>query len=203
MKKIAISVFAFAVLSTSLQASSKAPAQSRCNLTEATAPNVRGLGLGMTAQQFLALFPGLTRKKDLKETIENAKSTSRDDATALGADPAADGDARQFAGVGYATAVFYKGRAVEISVEYHGATWSNVDEWIAKLAEAFKLPSAASWSVGPSENPNKVLSCSGIMIEGAIQGGGSTIRIWNTSYLREIDERARAAEERRRQEVKP
>lgn len=205
MNKPAISITALAILmlSVSSQVSSPASAQTRCTLTEGTAPTIRGLQLGMSAQQFLALFPGTSQKKEMKDAIERAKSASSDETTTLGVDPIADGDARQFAGLESVAAAFYKGRVVELGVQYGGATWRTVDEWIAKLSESFKLPGAPGWVAGPDEAPNKVVKCEGIMIEAAIQGGSASIRIRNTTYLRESEERARAMEERKRQQVKP
>lgn len=205
MNKPAICIFALALLmlSVSSQASNPASPQTRCNLTESTAPTVRDLRLGMSAQQFLALFPGISKKKEMKDAVERAKSTSSDETTTLGVDPIADGDARQFAGLDAVSAGFYKGRVVDLSLQYGGATWRTVDEWVSKVSEAFMLPGARDWIVGPNEAPNKVLRCDGILIEAAIQGGSASIRIQNTNYLRESEERARAMEERKRQQVKP
>jgi hypothetical protein len=205
MNKLAIASFAlaFVMLSASSQASNSSPAQTRCNLTEANGPGVRGVRSGMSTQQFLALFPGIAKKRETKDAIEKAKSTTGAEAVSLGADPVTDGDARQFAGIESVAATFYKGHAVDFTVQYGGATWRNVDEWIAKLAESFKLPGAQDWVVGPDESPNKVLRCNGIMIEAAIQGGSASIRVKNTGDLREIEERTRAADDKQRHDVKP
>jgi len=199
---IAFSALAFVTWSAPSQASNPQPAQNRCTLTEATSPNVRGLRLGMSTQQLLALFPGITKKKEMKDAIEKAKSATGAEAAYLGFDPATEGDAQQFAGVGSVSAGLYKARVVDFSVQYIGAAWT-VDAWIAKLSETFKLPSAQDWVVGPNEAPNKVLKCDGILIEAAIQGGSATIRVRNTEDLKEIDERTKAAEEKKRQEIKP
>ena len=205
MNRPAISALAlaFAMMASPLQASNSASTQNRCNLTEETAPKVRGLHLGMTAQQFVAFFPGITKRKEMNDSIEQAKMVTSEQPTTLGVDPVADGSASQFAGLESAAAVFYKGKAVEVSVQYGGAMWRTVDEWISKLSGTFNLPGAQEWVTGPEEAPNKVLRCNGILIEGAIQGGSASIRIKNTNYVREAEERARAAEEKKRQQVKP
>jgi hypothetical protein len=156
----------------------------------------------MTTQQLLAVFPGITKKKEMKDAIEKAKSATGVEAMYLGFDPATDGDAQQFAGVVSVSAGLYRARVVDFSVQYVGATWT-VDSWIATLSEAFKLPSAQDWVLGPDEAPNKVLKCDGILIEAAIQGGSASIRIRNTEYLKETEERTKAADEKKRQEIKP
>lgn len=202
MLGIAFSALAFVTLSASSQASNSPSFQTRCNLTEANAPNVRGLRLGMSAQQLLALFPGVAKKKEMKDAIDKAKSGGEGEPVYLVFDPATDGDAQQFAGVEAAAAAVHKGRVVDFTVQY-GATWKSVDAWIAKLSEAFKLPGAQEWAEGPNEAPNKVLKCEGVMIEAAILGGGASLRILNSDYLKETESRARAAEEKKRKEIKP
>lgn len=205
MNRLTISGFAlvFAIAAWTSQASNSASVQNRCTLTEANAPKVRGLHLGMTAQQFAALFPGIAKKREAKDSIEQAKSVSSEQPTTLSVDPVAEGGASQFAGLESAAAVFYRGKAVEFNVLYGGATWRNVDEWISKLSTTFNLPGAQEWVAGPDEAPNKVLNCNGILIEAAIQGGSASIRIRNTNYIREAEERAGVAEEKKRQQVKP
>jgi hypothetical protein len=47
------------------------------------------------------------------------------------------------------------------------------------------------------------LRCDGIEIEAAIQGGGGSVRLRNTEVFRGIEERAKAAEEKRRRDFKP
>lgn len=200
---IALSAVALQMLSSSSQASNPYPVQTRCNLTEATAPNVRGLRLGMNTQQFLALFPAITRKKEMRDTIEKLRSASGDEVVTLGFDPVIDGNAQSFAGVESVGAAVYKGRVMDFVAQYGGANWRNVDEWVAKLSEAFNLARPQEWVLGPNESPNKVLNCDGIQIEAAIQGGSASIRVRNAGYLRESEERAKAAEDKKRRDVKP
>lgn len=205
MNKFAVAFFAlaFVTMSAISQASNPHPAQTRCNLTEATAPSVRGLRLGMTTQQLLALFPGITKKKEMKEVIEKAKSATGAEAVYLGFDPATDGDAQQFAGVESVAAAVVKARVVTFNVQYGGANWRTVDEWIAQVSETLKLPGARDWALGPSEHPNKVLQCDGIEIEAGVQGGGASLRVTNTGYFKSIEEQGKAAEEKKRRDSKP
>ena len=67
MNKLAIAfvALAFVTISTISQASNPQPALPKCNLTEATAPSVRGLRLGMSTQQLLALFPDSSKRKEM------------------------------------------------------------------------------------------------------------------------------------------
>jgi hypothetical protein len=205
MNKNAVALITMIVVTISVisHAATHKSTQTRCSLTEATAPSIRGLRLGMTADELLALFPGVAKKKELKAAIEQAKSTSAVDAAYLGFDPATDGDAQRFAGVDSVSAGVYKGRVVDFIVQYGGATWKDVDEWIVRLSETFPALSAQSWTTGANEAPSKVLSCDGIVIEAAILGGGASIRMRSNAYIQGIEERAKAAEEKKRQATKP
>lgn len=205
MYRLAIAFFAlaFVTISAVSKASSWPAFQGRCAITEANAPSVRGLRLGMSAEQVLGLFPGSSKRREIKDAVDKAKAGTSSDATYLSFNPATDGASQQFAGVESAMVGVHKGRVVDLGIQYGDATWRNIDEWIAKVSEALKLPGAQDWTPGPSENPNKVLRCDGVIIEAAVQGGGSSIRIRNTAYFREIDDRTRAAEEKKRQDAKP
>jgi len=179
------------------------PAQSKCPATEADSPSVRGVRLGMTLDQVLALFPAAIKRKEAKPVIEKAKAANSGETVYISFDPATDSGKQQFVGVDAVSVGTYKGRVVDFSVQYLGPTWKNIDDWIGKLSEAFNLPLAQEWLAGQNESPNKVLKCGGIEIEGAVQGGSGSIRIRNTEYLKGMDERANAQEERKRRGFKP
>ena len=109
----------------------------------------------------------------------------------------------QFASVESVSVGLHKGRVTEFTVQYLGAEWNSIDQWIARLSETLKLPGQQDWVVGSSETPNKVLKCAGIEIEAAVQGGGSSISIRNVQYLKEVDDRAKTGAETKRREFKP
>jgi hypothetical protein len=204
MNKRAIALFALAFVTTSYH--SQALSQSRCNLTETTSPSIRGLRLGMTTQEVLAVFPGSAkrweRERGVKEAREKALKPDSSGLLALTFEPS-DAAAGQFANVDSISAFLYKDRLADFALQYGGVGWNNVDEWLAKVSETLRLPGPQEWVVGSSEAPNKVLKCSGIEIEAAIQGGSASIRIRNTEYLKEINERSNSMDEKKRRELKP
>src|SRR5262249_49945698 len=152
MKKTVIAGFSFGLMLISMysQAAIQPSYQSRCNLTEANAPSIRGLHLGMSTAEVLAMFPGVSKKKEMKETLDKAKSTSSTETVYLGFDPATDTTKGQFADVQSVAAAINKGRVVGFSIQYAGPTWRNIDEWVGKLSETLKLPGAQAWMPGPS-----------------------------------------------------
>ena len=205
MKRIIITFFAFALITTLsyVQATGQQPAASRCSLTESNSPGVRGIKLGMSTEQLLALFPGSSKRKEIKDALERAKTSASGEPVYLSFYPAIDASGDRFAGVDSVSVGLYKGRVIDFNLQYVGPTWRNIDEWVGKLSETLNLPGAQEWTVGPYENPNKVLSCSGIQIEALIQGGGGSVRIRNADYLKGAEDRANAGEERKRRDFKP
>jgi hypothetical protein len=203
MNRIVIAIFALALITHSAYAQqpSQPQPQSECGLTAATSPGVRGIRLGMSTEQLLALFPGSTKRRDFKETLERAKAAGSEETARLSFDATADGGGDAFSGVDSVSVVVYKGRVTEFTVSYAGPTWRNVDEWIGKLSESLKLPGVRKWAAGPSENPNKILKCNGVEIEGAIQGGGGSITVRNT--VMGEHHHSNQGEEGKRREFKP
>ncbi|MFL6273562.1 MAG: hypothetical protein ACJ74G_00005 [Blastocatellia bacterium] len=179
------------------------PSAQGCSLTEASAPAVRSLRLGMSVDQLVGLFPGSAKRKEIKEALEKVKASTSNEPMMLAFDPAADAAGQAFAGVDSVSASVYKGRVIAFNVVYVGTTWRTIDEWVEKVAQTYGLPAAARWEAGPNENPNRVLGCSGIEIEAAIQGGGSSIRVRNKDALKGMSERLNAADESKRREFKP
>ena len=199
MKRTALVLFALAsMMITDIQLTGRAFAQSRCSLTEATAPGVRGLKLGMSVEQVAALFPGSARRKETKEALAKAKSAS--EVVRVTFEPS-DGGKDQSADVASFSAGFHKGRVIDLTVQYLGPEWKSVDEWIAKLSETLGLPGVNNWQPGPSETPNKVLRCSGIEIEATVEGGGGSITIRSTENRSDSQDRAR--EEKKKRDFKP
>ena len=201
MKRLAIAFFTLAFMT--ITAYSQAPNQSGCSLTEATSPKIRGLQLGMTTQELLAMFPNSTRRKEIKDALEKSRGPSTDEAVYLTFDPATDSGKSEFADVASVSAGLHKGKVMDLAVQYVSPPWGTIDEWVAKVSAAFQLPGDQGWKAGSNETPNKVLKCNGIEIEAAIQGGGGSVRLRNTELFRGIEERARAAEEKRRRDFKP
>ena len=186
MKKVVIACLAFTMLAipASVEVKGQQPVGSRCNLSEANSPSVRGVRLGMTTQQLLALFPAASKRKETRDALDKAKASAASETVYLSLDPSADGAGSQMAGVDLVAVGLNKGRVVDFNVSYSGPPWRTIDEWVGKLSESLRLPRAEDWTAGPSENPNKVLKCTGLEIEAAIQGGGGSVRVRNTDYLK-------------------
>jgi hypothetical protein len=205
MKRIVMSFFTIVLAITPAFARViiQQPAPSNCALTAANSPTVRDVRLGMSLQQVLALFPAASKRKEIKDAVERAKAATANDIVYLVFDSTSDGGGERFAGTDSILVGFYKGQVVDFNVSYVGPTWRTVDEWIEKIRQTWGLPAAQEWSVGPSENPSKILKCRGVEIEAGILGGGASIRVRNTEYNKGMGDGKEAIEERKRREFKP
>ena len=188
--KITLLIVSLFLLSTHLSRECPAgpPRQARCTLNESDAPAIRGVKLGLNAEQLRSLFPKAANRREIKEAFDKAKSPDAD-VVYLEFLPG-DGDKERFEGISEIVVGFHQGRSIQVISQYIGGEWKSLDEWVTKVSETFKLPTLDSWKTGPSENPSKVLTCSAIEIEAAIQGGGATIRVTNIQATNAAAERS-------------
>src|SRR5438105_6994599 len=101
MKRIVIGFVSLALITIPAYLTvTSQPAQSRCSLTEASAPSVRGLRLGMTAEQVIALFPNSPKNKETKAMLDKARSTTGSETAYLSFDSSASANKEKFAEVG-------------------------------------------------------------------------------------------------------
>jgi hypothetical protein len=182
-------------------------AQSTCRLKEADAPDIRGIRLGLSAADLLALFPGSADKKEIKDALATGAASGANEMVTVSFQPALYPSRDRFARIDSISASLYKGRLVAFNVVYigpatNGPTWRNVDEWIAKLSEAFSLPGARQWAAGSGENPSKFLKCDGVEVEAVVAAGTGAISVRNTSSMKSEQESA-AEQEKKRREFKP
>jgi hypothetical protein len=205
MKRIVMSFFTIALTMSPAYAQviSQQSTQSNCVLTVANSPTVRDVRLGMSLQQVLALFPAGSKRKEIRDAVERAKTATVNETVYLTFDSTSDGGSERFAGVDSVLVGVHKGQVVDFSVLYVGPTWRTVDEWVERLRQTWGLPGAQAWTVGPNENPNKILRCRGVEIEVGIQGGGGSVRVRNTEYNKGIEDSKEAGEDRKRREFKP
>lgn len=161
---VSITLFALILLALSparSQESSKPQDTSRCSLNAAQAPMIRGtVKLGMTAQELLPVFPGNNEAN--KNALDHSEGFPNFGVARLGFFPGKDD---RFAGIQSLLVVVFDGRVAEISVNYEqypvGPQWRKVDDFVAKLSEAFRLPAAGDWRTADYDSKIKILTCSG------------------------------------------
>jgi hypothetical protein len=191
-----------------------APAQpqntSKCSLTAAQAPAIRGIKLGMSAEEIVSIFPGSSQRPEIKTALESSEGYPNYGVATLyfqlSTYPTVAKD--RFAGIDGISVTLFDGRVAELWVNYagqdsrpRGPLWPNVDEFIAKLSEAYALPAARDWRQVAQDD--KVLECSGLNIEATAANGRASVSLRATKSFDTSRERAAEDEEKIRREFKP
>ena len=114
-----------------------------CTLTMAGAPDIKGLRLGMTPDEVLALFPGSKDDSEVRSSLSRAPSEFGVSSFVIR--PAQYQSKEKFAGVNQITFTLLDGRVSTFSVGYNGPEYSHVDKFVAKFVEGTSLPPADQW----------------------------------------------------------
>lgn len=209
MSKLLLASFILLVVVASAfsQSVNQQTSSSKCNLTLANSPAIRGLRLGMTAEELMALFPGSAESNEVKNELALANNYPAFGVTRLSFAswqyPSAFKE--RFAGIESVLVTLLDKRVTEFTVQYSspssskmGVNWHGTEEFIARLSENFHLPPASYWEL---RSPG-TLSCNGFEISVWGDSGGR-IMLRDNSYLEQVKERQMADDERRRREFKP
>ena len=183
---------------------------SKCSLTPAQAPAIRGIRLGMSTEEIVSLFPGSSQRPEIKTALESSEGYPHYGLATLDFQlltyPTVAKD--RFAGINGVSVTLFDGRVAELRVNYagldsrpRGPVWPNVDDFIAKLSEAYALPAARDWRQVAQDY--KVLECSGLNIEATVPIGSGSVSLRATKFFDTSRERAAEDEEKIRREFKP
>jgi hypothetical protein len=176
----------------------------KCNLTLAQAPVVRGLRLGMSLSELLALFPVSRYNTSINQEVSRAeKLPELGEATlSFGLHQYPEGEDR-FAGVSQVGVTIFDRKVVSFTIQYKWETeaqWT-VESWIRKLAEAFNLPGSENWVRACERCHEAALNCGGLKIEVSLYP--NRVILTAPSYQEEIRRRAKAIAEKKQGEFKP
>jgi hypothetical protein len=175
-----------------------------CNLTAAQSPSVRGVRLGMTAEDLLRLFPG-SDPNYVAKRIEQTQGDPYFGVVSVDFNGSQHQEREQ--GVSFLVTLFDK-RVVAVSIRYqlnnhtnYGQVFS-LDQFTEKIAAAYKLPAKEDWA-DDSNYPRGqvVLKCK--EIEFQINILNLTFSIIEPSYLEKQQQRRLEALAKKRAEVKP
>ena len=174
-----------------------------CNLAREKAPAIRGIKLGMSSDELYAVVPGIG--ENYKAVMVRARNFPQFGFVSLSAN-SIDGD--KFNGIDGLSFQFFDERVVQYYVEYRGpnsvprgAYWPNVDDLIARFADAYHLPGPANW-VGNAYS--KILRCKGfeVRINTSVNTQIHVVEP-GTPWVAEQKKRREAFDEQLRRDFKP
>jgi hypothetical protein len=145
-----------------------------CQLTLAGAPDIKGLRLGMTPEQVLALFPGSNEDPEIRSRLSQPPSPFGVSSFLVRPDKYQSKD--KFAGVSQITFTLLDGHVSSFSVGYNGPEYSHVDKFVAKFVEGTNLPATDQWEayVG-MDNQLKMLKCTDFEVRVFAGGPGGNL----------------------------
>jgi hypothetical protein len=167
-----------------------------CKLTMAQAPAIRGIRLGMTVDQALAVFPGAQADSDVRANLAREHFGSQ----GVSIDPAKYESTEKFVGVNSISFGFLDGRLTRFSIQYKGPEWKSDEQFAAKVAEALSLPGVESWKPIPN---GLALSCEGFRI--GVSAGPYSIFMNDprVDVAKIVNDRAEVPKEQARRAFKP
>ena len=170
--------------------------------TVKVAPVIRGIKLGMTTNDVLAMFPGSRENEMVKNALTAGENYGSFGVTGFLVFPSQYPTKEQFTGITSANFTFVDGRLVQYGVTYDRPPWPRPADFINKVAAAFKLPTAESWTI--DQGVYKALSCDGFKVRTYVNNSGASISVLTSEDPFKIQNERRAAfEEKARQEFRP
>ena len=189
-------LLAIVLLSASV-VTGQTPSTSDCKMTFARAPEIRGLRLGMTIDQALAVFPGSQADSALQARL--AKDNFGEQYTSV--DPAKYDSKEKFIDVNGITLSFLDARLFYFSIWYKGPEWKSDEQFAARVAEALNLPGVGSWKHAPNVLQ---LACDGFLLS-VMSTGSNTIALQDVrmDVAKIVNDRAEIPKEKARRAFKP
>ena len=183
------------------QTQSGSSGDSKCSLTRAEAPEIRGIRLGMTPQQLMALFPEDGNQQKIGEAIRQSKRVDAYGYSRLTLQADTPNSNPRFTGVNYIAVDFLDERVTFYHVAYNGPEWKTVRQFVGKLTEAFHLPSS-SWT---GDDQDQQMKCDGFIINASASSGtiGSRVEVRDPSVPQVIRDRREVVKDKERQAFRP
>jgi hypothetical protein len=181
------------------------PLKPSASLNEVRSPAIRGVRLGMTADEFLAVFHDAN---NIKAYVEKSKGYPSFGYLRVSLQAADESARERLKGTEEFAVNFFDGHIYSILVRYpaypEGVYWNDVDALVEKFAEAFNLPDLRHWVTDPADSKVKLFTGNGFVVRASIMGGGSIeVRELGVDLQGLIKQRTDAYHEERRKAFKP
>ncbi len=170
-----------------------------CNLAREKMPAIRGVKLGLTADELHTLLPGM--RPDYKDVVVSAGKSPNFGYAFLNAN-VVDKDIEGF------NFTLFDDHVVQYTVYYRGPNsvprgpyWPNTDDFIARFADSYHLPGPANWIANEGA---RILKCKGFEVRTNTPNGGQiTVEEVGRPWVAEQKKRREAFEEQLRRDFKP
>lgn len=191
MKKVLLIAFLLGFVSTIAAQSSNTSASraTECKLKLSQAPVIRGIRLGMTVNEVLAVFPGAEKNEAIRQRL----SQPRFGLVSANVNPSDYASKEKFAGVRSLDFSFLDGELNSFAILYNGPEWKTSDQFASKVGEAFNLPGVEFWKEAGSFL--KTLTCDGFAIRVQVTPESGSNSIFVRNLEKDANKIAREREE--------
>jgi len=178
------------------------PAKGKCLLTRAEAPEIRGIRLGMTPDQLLAVYPEDLNRLKVSEAIKESKRATNYGVGRFDLRPDRETPNPRFKGLNYITIELLDERVTSFHIGYAGPQWSTADQFVEKLSEALHLPREPWEGRG---GVSQSLKCDGFVVNAYASSDTAQnwVQVHDTSAPQVVEDRRQLAKEKERQAFRP
>ena len=175
----------------------------QCSLTRAQSPEIRGVRLGMSTDKLAAVFSEDENHTSIDRAVKESKRVDNYGDARFTLHPNKEVANPNFSGVNWVGIEILDEHVASFQVSYVGPEWNNVDEFIAKVADAFHLPTGSVWA--SANEYQKSLMCDGFVLSAFVTKGSNNpiLSVGDTSTRKLVSERREAVKEKERRAFKP
>jgi len=187
--------------SSTPQNMSSVKATTPCALKISEAPVIRGLKLGMTPEEILALFPGSKEDTALRTALSAPPGRFGNSSFLI--TPSKYGSAANYKEVSRLNFSLLDGRVSNFTINYVDRQSPNVDKLIEKFGEDKNLPPPDQWEPYPGmDTQMKTLTCNGFSIRIFDGGEGASLDYVLVEDL-EADKKLKERRKKAREQASP
>jgi hypothetical protein len=144
-----------------------------CDLTMTQQPGIKGLKLGMTVEEVLAVFPG--SKTDAEVTSAISRPPSAVGTSSFVIRPMKYPNQPEFAAVSQIAFTLLDGRVSNFTVNYSSPQYAHIDKFIEVIIRGTSLPAADRWQpYAGLDEQMKTLTCTDFSVRAFIGGEGGS-----------------------------
>lgn len=182
------------VQSSPAQVSSTGQEKQPCILNMTQAPSIKGLKVGMTTDEVLAVFPGSKDDPEVRRYL--TQPPTQFGGSELAIKPEKYANKAEFSNISRITFSLLDGRVSLVSLHYNGPAWEHVDKFVEKVAGDFNLPAAQHWDayVG-QDNQLKTLTCADFSVRVNAAGDGGNL---NYVAMKDLEAEKKLRDRRRK-----
>jgi hypothetical protein len=168
--------------------------KSKCKLTLAQAPVIRGLRLGMTSDELFAIFTANGREEfDRVQQLKNAELYPNYGYASFQFDPSNYATKVRFTGIGRLTLGLFDRKVVSISVDYWNTPqFDRPGQAMEIITRQFGLPEFKDWPGSSEYLSYASLPCDGFTFQVYSGSGSISISLTDLAYIKIADERKKA-----------